>query len=287
MQAKQKGSGWSIKLVFNLYKLFGYNFVYYLMYPVTFFYALVDKDAKKSLEIYYARLDLPFNNLVYFNHLRTFALTMVDRFISKADVKSYSFVYDNPDRPLEIFSSATILVFSHFGGWAASSNASRSKNTMNVVMQENMKGTIKDIEEALEIKETLKIIDVNRGAIAVSIGIANALMADEVVAIMGDRALNPKATLRLEFLGKDAGFNKNPFEIAYKMKKPLVLYFVALIGKQKYKIEFIEVDIDYAKSKENAIKEAMGVYLKSYEEMLRLYPAQWLNFYNFWREESE
>jgi predicted LPLAT superfamily acyltransferase len=287
MQTKQRGSGWSIRLVFNLYKLFGYRFIYYLMYPVTFFYFIFASNVKEALRIYYKQIGLEFNNWVYYEHLRMFAITMVDRFITKADPQSYTFVYDDPNRPLEIFEHATILVLSHFGGWAASSNSSRTKNRMNIVMKEALKGSIKEIEDALGYKETIKVIDINKGPIAVSISIANALMADEVVAIMGDRASNPNANIALEFFGKEAFFNKNPFEIAYKMKKPLVIYFVAWIDLQKYNVEFYEIEMDYSKSKDEVIKSAMQDYVAYYEAVLRKHPNQWLNFYDFWAQSIE
>lgn len=284
MATKQRGSAWSIKLVFNLYRIFGYKFIYYLMYPVSLFYALISTDVKVALRDYYAHLGQEMNFYTYFEHSRIFAITMVDRFITKADPSAYKFVYDDPDRPLEIFSNATILVLSHFGGWAASSNSSRSTNVMNIVMQEALKDGIKDIENELGYKSTQKIIDINQGPIAVSINIANALMQNEVVAIMGDRASNPNATVAVEFLGEKALFNKNPFQIAYKMKKPLVAYFVMLTGKQEYKIEFIEIDVKYDKKADEAIESALKEYVKKYEEVVRRYPQQWFNLYDFWQK---
>jgi len=280
---KQRGSGWSIKLVFNLYKIFGYKFIYYLMYPVSLFYALISTNVKEALKDYYAHLGLEMSFYTYYEHSRIFAITMVDRFISKADPDAYTFVYDNPNRPLEIFSNATILLLSHFGGWAAASNVSRSTNVMNIVMQEALKDTIKSIEDELGYKETQKIIDINRGPIAVSISIANALSNNEVVAIMGDRASNKNATIAVEFLGEKAFFNKNPFHIAYKMKVPLVAYYVMLIGIQEYKVEFIEIDIDYEKKANVAIEEAMLEYVTKYEEVIKRYPNQWFNLYDFWK----
>lgn len=280
---KQRGSGWSIKLVFNLYKLFGYKFIYYLMYPVTFFYFIFASNVKESLKIYYKQLDLPFNNFVYYEHLRIFAITMVDRFITKSDPSSYRFVYDDGDTPLEVFKNATVLVQSHFGGWASSSNVARTSNTVNVVMQESLMDSIKNIEDSLGLKSNISVIDLNQGTIAVSIGIANALMANEVVAIMGDRASNEKAIIKTPFLGKEASFNKNPFQIAYKMSKPLMVYFVLYIGMQTYKIEYILIEMDKSLKEKEAIEKALHLYIEKYEEVIRRYPNQWLNFFDFWK----
>lgn len=281
-KTKQRGSGWSIKLVFNLYKLFGYKFIYYLMYPVTFFYFLVASNVRASLKIYYEHLGVKFTNLVYFEHLRIFAVTMVDRFITKVDSKSYQFIYDDPDTPLEIFKHSTILLQSHFGGWASSSNVSRTTNKIHVVMQESLMDSIKEIEESIGIKSNISVIDLNKGTISVSIAIANALMEDEIVAIMGDRASNEKSLIESEFLGKKANFNKNPFQIAYKMSKPILVYFVIYTGIQKYKIEYLKIDMDKEKSESEAIKEAVEKYVSKYEDVIQRYPNQWLNFFDFW-----
>ena len=254
------------------------------MYPVSLFYALISTNVKVALRDYYKHLGVEMSFYTYFEHSRIFAITMVDRFITKADPKAYTFVYDDYERPLEIFSNATILLLSHFGGWAASSNSSRSTNVMNIVMQEALKDGIKDIEDNLGYKSTQKIIDINKGPIAVSIAIANALMQNEVVAIMGDRASNPNATIAVEFLGEKALFNKNPFQIAYKMKTPLVAYFVMLRGPQEYKVEFIEIKMDYEKKANEAIEEAVQEYVKKYEEVIHRYPNQWFNLYEFWKK---
>ena len=107
-------------------------------------------------------------------------------------------------------------------------------------------------------------------------------MADEVVAIMGDRASNDKAVIKAKFLGEEASFNKNPFQIAYKMNKPILVYFVLFTGMQKYKIEYIKIDLDQEKSESQAIQEALELYVKKYEDVIRRYPNQWLNFFDFW-----
>ena len=282
MKTKQRGSGWSIALVFNLYKLFGYKFIYYLMYPVTFFYFIFASNVKTSLKIYYKNIGQEFNNKIYFEHLRVFAICMVDRFITKADAKSYSFEYDNIEIPTKILNDGTILLYSHFGGWAASSNSSHVKNKVNIVMQEVLLDEIKEIEDSLEAKENINVIDLNQGMISVSVQIANALMDNEIVAIMADRASNEKGVIETEFFKKKAKFNKNPFQIAYKMDKPILVYFIILQDIQKYKVEYLVINLDKTKNEEEAIEIALDQYVKKYEEVIVNHPNQWFNFYNFW-----
>lgn len=252
------------------------------MYPVTLFYFIFASNVRASLKIYYKHLGTKFTNALYYEHLRIFAITMVDRFITKIDPKSYEFIYDDGDTPLTTFNEATILVQSHFGGWAASSNLSRTRYKINLVMQETLMDSIKDIEETINIRQNISIIDLNQGTIAVSIAIANALMANEVVAMMGDRASSEKAIIQAEFLGKKANFNKNPFQIAYKMSTPILVYFIIYMGMRKYKVEYIKIDVDKQKPEHEAIEEALYLYVKKYEKLVKRYQNQWLNFFDFW-----
>ena len=277
METKQRGSAWSIKLVFNLYKIFGYNFIYYLMYPVTFFYFLFASNVRKSLKIYYKQLDLPFNNYIYFTHLRLFANCMVDRFISKFSPKSYSFEYDNKEEFAKTLDEGTVLLSSHHGGWATAANVPLTQNIINVVMQEALLDGIKSIENSIEKQNfQVNIIDLNEGGISSSIKIANAMMAD--------RANDKKYHKKIKFFNKEAGFNKNPFQIAYKLKKSILVFFVAYTNKQTYKIKHLKIELDYSKKEAIAVDIAMKEYVNILEETLKEYPDQWFNFYNFWGE---
>ena len=254
------------------------------MYPVTFFYFLVAKNAKVGLRAYYRHLNIEFTNKVYFNHLRLFAVCLVDRFISKIDSEQYHFSYDNRDVPVKILESGAILLYSHFGGWAASSNSAKMNNKINIVMKESMLEGIKKLEDKISTESNLNVIDLDKGTLGVSIEIANALLNDEVVAIMADRASNEKAEYIMPFLGEDAKFNKNPFQVAYKVDKPILVYFIIWVGIQHYKVEYIRIDMDKSKDEEKAIATALTIYVEKLEEIVRAYPNQWFNLYDFWEK---
>ncbi len=283
-KGKQRGSAWSIQLAIFLYRFLGYKFLYTLLYPITFFYFLVAKNAKEPLKIYYKNLGLEFNNKVYYEHLRIFAICLVDRFASKINPENYTFKYDNIEIPRKVLESGTVLVYSHFGGWAASSSGAHVKNKINIVMQEAMIDGIRQLEKSMGLKSQLNIIDLNQGSIAVSVQIANALMNEEVVTIMADRASNKKAEMEVLFLNKKAQFNKNPFQIAYKTDKPVLAYFIIHKGMQKYKVEYIKINIDKSKTEELAVREALTQYVEKLEDIVRRYPNQWFNFYDFWEK---
>ena len=283
-QRKQRGSGWSISFALNIYRVLGYKALYYFMYPVSFFYFLVAKNAKVGLRAYYEHLNSEFTNKVYFNHIRLFAVCLVDRFISKMNPKEYRFSYENREVPVKMLESGAILLYSHFGGWAASSNSAKVNNKINIVMKESMLEGIKKLEDKIDTESNLNVIDLDKGTLVVSIEIANALLNNEVVAIMADRASNAKAEYIMPFLGEDAKFNKNPFQVAYKVDKPILVYFIIWVDIQHYKVEYMRIDMDKSKDEEKAIATALTTYVHKLEEIVRAYPNQWFNLYDFWEK---
>lgn len=283
MQVKQRGSGWSIKAVFSLYQLLGYKFTYYLMYPVSFFYFIFASNVKKSLKDYYFKVDIPFDNWIYFTHLRIFSICMVDRFISKCDPDSYTFIYNQKEKVQKILDKKSILLFSHFGGWAASSNNPITANKVNIVMQEVILDSIKDIENSIEKKvSNTHIIEQSAGQLSVSIEIANAISNNEVIAIMTDRPTDEKYKYKVKFFNKDAYFNINPFKIAYRTKTPMLACFTILTGLQEYTVKTITINLDFTINEKEATHLAINEYTKEFENILLEYPNQWFNFYNFW-----
>lgn len=283
MATIQRGSGWSIRLVFTLYKIFGYKFTYFLMYPVTFFYFIFASNVKKALKIYYTNLGVEFNNTTYFRHLFIFAICMCDRFISKYDCNSYSYEYDDIELLTKMADDGSIFLLSHFGGWASSTCQALTSNTINIVMKEVILNSIKNIEDSIKnMDQKIKIIDQNQDAIEVSIKIANALSSKECVAFMADRSSENGATQKMIFLGKIASFNISPFKLSYKRKIPTIAIFTVNIGMQKYYIVTKKIELDYSLDESKAVAKALSEYVEILEEVVKKYPSQWFNLYDFW-----
>lgn len=290
MTTKQRGSGWSIKAAYNLYKLFGYKFVYYLMYPAACFYYLKAKNVEDALSIYYKQIGLEFTRERHFEHLRHFAVCMCDRFISLADPEDYTFEIQNEEYLNSELKKGGILLLSHFGGWSTSANCFGHLNLkMNVVMREALMRDIKEIEESIQTSHNshLSIIDTGKGGIASTLEIAEALNKNELVSIMADRPISKNNAKNISFFGKDALFNKNPFDIAYKMDKPLIAIFTSYIKPQAYKIDYVKININKKNSMKDEVEMCMKKYVQRLETNIENYPQGWFNLYDFWETKIE
>jgi len=275
---KRYGTAYGHKIILSLYKLLGYKFVSFILNFVAFYYVLFTPSVKKSLENYYERMGIPLTFGAYFKHIKTFSLSIFDRFISR--MKPDELVFDRENR--EIFLSLQeggIVLLSHIGGWATAGYSMKADiPPMNIVMFESTQEEISELEKSKERinEKKVKIIDLAQGAIAANIQIANALMNKEVVAMMADRVTDEKRVVAVEFLGSRVNINRNPFDIAHRFKKPLIAAFVVLVKEQHYKLIFKNIDIG-----NKTVEEIAQEYMDILTGIIKKYPNQWYNFYDF------
>ena len=285
MAAKQRVGGPVVKTLYTFYKTFGYKSVYYSLYLVVLYYFLFAGNVRKALKDYYKKLGVKFSYRDYFRHLFIYALATSDRFISKANPEIYTFINKERAKLLGSIQGGAILLSNHLGGWATASNYFQADEAkINVVMNESMIQNASAFESLIEKKneKNVKIIDLSKGNIHTSVEIGNALLNNEAVAMMGDRAYNEKYEEALEFLGEKAYFNKNPFSIAYKTNKPIILLFVIFKDIRTYEMNFKKITLNKELNEEEAIQEGMQLYVNELTSILKQYPLQWFNFYNFW-----
>lgn len=278
MAIKQYGNALGHKIILLIYNVLGYKFVSFILNFVALYYVMFTPAIKKSLESYYEHLGIKLTYRVYFRHIKLFALSIFDRFVSRIKPEELSFERENREEFLSLQDGGIVLL-SHIGGWATAAHSMKADiPLMNIVMHENTKEDVNRVEKSKlrHNEKSVKVIDLSQGAIAANIQIANALMNKEVIAMMADRVTNPRKVVEVNFLGSKVYINKNPFEIAYRFKKTLVVTFVLLVEEKHYKLVFKKISID-----EKSLDEIAQEYMNILMQIIRKYPNQWYNFYDF------
>src|SRR5690606_7897992 len=108
--------------------------------------------------------------------------------------------------------------------------------------------------------------------------INNALANNELICLTGDRYLDGVKCLTEPFLGEEANFPAGPFLIASRLKVPVVFVYVMKEKNLHYHL--------FARQAEVKHRDEQGLlrsYTQSVEAMLRQYPLQWFNYFDFWR----
>ena len=280
MEVVKKDNSLGYSTLLYIYKILGYKSVSFILNFIALYYVIFAKNIKKDMQSYYEAQNIKPTNKVFFKHIKTFSISLLDRFVSRINPEEFTYNGINQDR-LDILKDAGgIVLLSHLGGWASSTHNLSTKDIppMNIVMQDNTNDNMQEVEADAKdnTKKNVKIIDVNQGAFATNIQIANVLMQGEIVAMMADRIADKKRSVEVTFFNKKVKINKDPFDIAKRMNKPIIIVHTINNGNKKYEAHYYRLD-----TKDKTIEENAQEYMNILETILNKYPYQWYNFYDF------
>ena len=289
MATHYRGSPLGIKLIIFLYNTFGYKAAKALVYVVAFFYALVSQKNRKVLSSYYDAVELPQNFSTYFKHVYAFSLTIFDRFIAKENMQEKSIKIEriNVENFETLQKTGGILVLSHHGNWAQSFKIFQSYDIkLNIIGAEAIDTNLQKLETDKEENNRIHIIDLKSGMQAM-LEIARALQNKEVIIIMVDRVKEEDKTVSVSFLERATYLHSGGFEIAHMRKTPMLGCDIVRTGDNAIKVEFSKIITTQEKKKEARISDLAQQYASFLERVVKAYPYQWFNFFDFWEKRPE
>jgi predicted LPLAT superfamily acyltransferase len=111
----------------------------------------------------------------------------------------------------------------------------------------------------------------------------NALDNGESVSFPSDRLLGKQRTVECEFLGAPAQFPMGPFALAVQRDLPVLTVNVMKASSKRYQVYVNRLHKE-GDTKSERINAYARQYVERLEEVLRKYPEQWFNYYEFWNE---
>ena len=113
----------------------------------------------------------------------------------------------------------------------------------------------------------------------------NAALANgETVSIPADRIWGSHKYVSQTFLGKEAHLPLGPFQVVAIRGVEALAVHVVKKSTKSYKIFVTPLHYDKNASRAEQIKELSGNYIKELERIIRLYPTQWYNYFDFWAQ---
>jgi len=283
--AQYRGSPLGIKLIIALYKRFGYSGIKWLVWLVAFFYALLSHKKRSELDSYYNAVGLPATFGTYFHHIHAFSLNIFDRFVAnEAMQKKLSITRINVEAFQTLHESGGMLVLSHHGNWAQSFKIFQTYDIkLNIIGDEAIDEGIQKLETQGDTNRRINIISMKEGMQAM-LDIVRAINNKEILIIMVDRGIQNNKTVEVDFLGRKTLLNSGGFEIARMRKTPILGCDVVRDGDEKLKVQFSNIILSNESDKAKIIPDLAQQYADFLEQVVREYPLQWFNFYEFWEK---
>jgi len=290
---KTKGGLTGYKIFVFLLKNIGLNAAYVLLFFVAFWFVIFSRKASKS-HYYLFRKRLKFSILksillVYKNSF-VFGQILIDKTaILSGLISKYTTEHTNAEVIQNMIKNKTggILVNAHIGSWQiAGQLLERYEGVIYILMLDSENKKIKELLEDTEGKNKVEIIPLSEDGSHME-KIDEVLKEKGILVMHGDRFTEGAKTFEQLFFGEKAKFPTGPFHLAAKYGVP-VSFATAFREKNRHYHFFAmkPIFVDYPgnlKKRKQEIFDKQAIYVKELEKMLKKYPTQWFNFYNFWK----
>lgn len=115
--------------------------------------------------------------------------------------------------------------------------------------------------------------------------IDKALAAGEIVSMPADRINGSPRHVELDCLGAKARFPLGPFSVATMRNLDVLAVNVMKTSLRGYRIYVTPLPYDKTASRQEQIKQLSVSYVREIEQLVRQYPAQWYNYFEFWKND--
>ena len=223
----------------------------------------------------------------YQNHF-LFGQMMLDRFAVYAGQKDFKI--DNPDNELFLqminASHGCVVASSHVGnpelcGYLLKQNKKRINSLI-------FGGEAKEVQKNRSLvlgDNNIRLIPVSEDMSHIFL-INEAMTNGEMVSIPCDRAFGSSKTVECDFLNGKVDFPVGAFVMALQYDVPVIALFALKISATLYRAHVISVPVPQEGNKREQVNGMARAFAKILEDIVKQYPEQWFNFYNFWKDED-
>jgi len=283
---KSKGTPQGYRIFIFFIKNLGVRFSYFILYFVAFYYLLFSvKGTKANFKYFNERLGhskIKSFLKVYKSNF-VFGQTIIDKFAIRLGFRNwFTYEFDGEEILLDLLKEKKggILISAHVGNFEIAEyffSEIDIFSQINLVTTDNEHKAIKEQLKNIAAKSTINFILI-KDDLSHIFEINNALKKNELICFTGDRFFEGTKTLSEDLLGKKAEFPAGPFLLGSRLKVPVVFVYVMKESAKHYHLYTRK-----ATFKNRDAQELLKNYTKSIESVLKKYPYQWFNYFDFWK----
>ena len=288
-EGKSRGGAWGHRFFLFLINQLSIRFAYFFLSFVVIYFILFAPLATQSGWKYFRKIQgfglFKSGRMLYLNYYR-FGQVLIDKIaVRTGQARRYNYEFENYPAFLEVLkgSKGVILIGAHVGNWEIGSGFfGEYAQKINIVMLDAEYQKIKELLEKNLNKAAHKIISIQENDFSHIYLIKEALEKGEYVCFQGDRFIKDQSAKSVEFMGKPAKFSYSLFQLAERMDVPIVFYFSMREKGMKYIFKFVLAKTENDRDTELNAEKLMDSYIRTLEDILKKYPEQWFNYYDFW-----
>jgi len=222
----------------------------------------------------------------YQNHYQ-FSQVVIDKFATYAG-KTFRMEIEGAEhfqqlaRGVESF----VMLSSHIGNYEiAGYTLSSDQKPINALVFFGEKASVMNNRSKLFADTNTRMIPI-RPDMGHLFEIDQALQNGEIVSMPADRLLGSQKKLLIPFLNDTAAFPYGPFSIATIRGLNVLAVHVMKQSTLTYKIYVTPLSYNREAPRQQQIQELAQQYVAEVERMVKRYPAQWYNYFEFWKDDE-
>lgn len=280
------GNGWMHRTLIRLLRHVDVRFLYPISdIFVVPFCVIFSHSGRVAFSFYHNRLHYGFVKscwLTYRNH-SLFSRVILDRFAMYAG-KQFDVAIDGTDhfKRLEASEEGFIQLSSHIGNYEIAGYSLKStRKGIHALVYSFEKETVMNGRNSMFSQTNVSMIALKED-MSHLFEIDEALRCGDIISFPSDRHMDGSRCVSVKFLGEEAKFPQGPFSVATMRKVDVLAVNVMKEGWNKYRIYLKPLLYDKEVPRKVQIQQLSYEYVAELERMVRLYPTQWFNFYDFW-----
>jgi predicted LPLAT superfamily acyltransferase len=282
---KSKGTVLGYKIFVFFINKIGVKSAYFVLYFVASYYFIFLKKSNTSI-FYYFRKRLGYSYLkskiMIFKSYYTFGQTIIDKIAIGAGLKDkFTYELDGREFLLNLLENKKggVLISAHIGNFEIAEHFFSEFNfQINLVTTDLEHSAIKKYLESVTEKPKTNLILIGDDMSHV-FEINSALARNELVCFTGDRYFEGSKSLSTQLLNEEALFPAGPFLIASRLRVPVAFVYVMKESNLHYHLYTRE-----SKAKHRDENGLLKEYTESVESLVKKYPLQWFNYFDFWNQ---
>ena len=288
-KGQSRGTILGYKIYVQIIKKFGLFTAYFvLLFVAAYFIIFSFKSTRSTYYLFRKRLNYSVLNSVFriYRSYFTFGRIHLDRLAITSGLRhKFTFQFDGIEHIDHLLEQKKggILLTAHIGNFNLAKHFFEERHAeavVNLVVTDFEHEQIKNYLESITGKSGVQLI-VLKEDMSHIFRMNKALKNNELLVFAADRYLPNTKTYEALFMGEMVKFPQGPFKLAARNKIPVL--FVHLMREKNFHYHF------YARPyipETFTSKEILKAYLNDLEKMLKKYPHQWYNYYDYWNDFS-
>ena len=283
-KGKTDGTPWMQRTLILLIRISPLWLIYALMSLTIPFYLVFADGFSASYHF--------FRDRIGFGPVKSFFMTfaneynlgkvVIDRFAAYGG-KAFRFEVEGQDIYDSLCARETgfVTLSSHVGNYELAGYFLKASKRINALVYSGEAATVMEGRTDRFSKTNIRMIPINEDLSHI-FALNQALSDGEIVSIAGDRLFGGDRTVQSEFMGGKASFPLGPFLMAVQRDIPMAAVFVMKESVRKYKAYVFQLPDTEGMGRNEKTQALCDAYAGHLEGIVRRYPAQWYNFYDFW-----